>query len=112
MADYSAQRAIAQQLITDAGKAVTLTRVTKGDYDPATGGNAETTSTLSGNGVFLRFSNREIDGTTILSSDRKLIYYGAEPKVNDIYGFERVINVKPLDPDESGAIMYTCQLRK
>lgn len=112
MANYPSLRATAARLITSNGKTITLRRAAKGAYDPATGLSAETVANPSGVGVLLKFKNREIDGTTILGSDRKLIYSGDEPKVNDTYGDERIISVDPLDPDETGAIFYTCQLRK
>ena len=110
--NYANMRALAARLISENGKPITLTRTTNGAYDPATGGATETISNIEGNGVLLKYSNREIDGTTILSSDRKMLYTGTEPKVDDRYINERIVSVMPLDPDESGPIMYTCQLRK
>lgn len=112
MADYSRQRATAERLIKKQGKPVTLQRTIKGPYDPSTGGSVSTTQNIQGFGVFVRFTNSEIDGTTILSSDRKLIYSGEEIRKGDKYGAERLESVSPLDPDESGAILYIGQLRK
>ena len=113
MGDYTRARATAKKLLKKFGKTITLTRTIAGTYDPATGGTTgDTVTNPSGLGVLLKFSNQEIDGTTILSSDRKLIYAGDELKVNDKYINERIVSVSPLDPDESGAIIYTCQLRK
>lgn len=111
MGDYTRQRETATRLITKNGKSITLNRVTQGAYDPSTGDASEVASTAVGVGVLLKFSNNEIDGSNILSSDRKLIYTGQEPKIDDRYINERVVSVNPLDPDESGAILYTCQLR-
>jgi hypothetical protein len=110
--NYANMRALAARLISENGKPITLTRTADGVYNPATGGTSVVTSNIEGDGVLLKYSNKEIDGTTILSSDRKMIYSGAEPKVDDRYINERIVSVMPLDPDESGAIMYTCQLRK
>lgn len=112
MTDYSRQGKTALKLIEKSGKPVTLQREIEGGYDPSTGGSTTTTETASGYGVFVRYSNQEIDGTTILSSDKKMLYVGEEPKAGDKYGLWRVVNPNPIDPDESGAIMYQCQLRK
>ena len=112
MANYSKLRETAAKLIKANGKAITLTRTVQGAYDPASGGTTDTTTTVIGNGVLLRYSNRDIDGTNVLSSDRKMIYAGQVPEVNDRYNLERVVSIETLDPDESGALMFTCQLRK
>jgi hypothetical protein len=110
--DYANLRKTAERLIKTNGKAITLQRETDGAYDPTTGGTTTISSSASGYGILLNFSNSEIDGTTILSSDRKLIYSGEAPQVDDRYINERVVSVNPLDPDETGAIIYICQLRK
>lgn len=110
--NYANMRALATKLITDNGKPVTLNRTTDGAYDPTTGSTSEVSSTVIGNGVLLKFNNREIDGTAILSSDRKLLYVGEAVQVDDRYNGWRVVNFEELDPNESGVILYTCQLRK
>ena len=110
--NYTKLRATAQRLLASNGKAITMVRTIDGAYDPATGSTGATTINVSGVGVLLKYSNKEIDGTTILGSDRKLIYSGDELQVDDQYINERVVSVMPLDPDETGAIIYTCQLRK
>lgn len=112
MGDYSSQRATALKLLKKFGKVITVSRSVAGEYDPATGTTSDTEETATGYGVLLKFSNSEVDGTTILSSDRKLLYTGEELKINDKYVNERIVSVSPLDPDESGAIIYTCGLRK
>lgn len=109
---YANLRTTASNLLTKKGKAVALQRETQGDYDPLTGGYAVILSNITGVGVFARYRKDEVDGSNILRSDRKLIYSGTEPQVNDRYGDERVVDSMPIDPDESGAIIYLCQLRK
>lgn len=113
MSKYASQKATAERLIKKQGKPVTLQHPVEveGSYDPATGGPAINYQPVNGFGVFVRFTNNEIDGTTILSSDRKLIYSGEEIKKGDKYGAERLESVSSLDPDESGAILYIGQLR-
>ena len=110
--DYANLRTTATRLLTNNGKTITLTRETDGAYDPSTGGSTVVTTNPAGVGVLVRYRNNEVDGTTILSSDRRLIYTGDEPKIDDRYGVERIVDVFPIDPDESGVIVYTCQLRK
>jgi len=112
MANYAKLRQTAERLIAASGKAITVIRTTDGAYDPVTGNTGATTSNVSGVGVLLKYSNKEINGTTILGSDRKLIYSGEALQVDDQYVNERIVSVIPLDPDETGAIIYTCQLRK
>lgn len=111
MGDYTRQRATALRLIEKSGKPVTMQRTAQGEYDPSTGGSVDTVTSINGYGVMLNFKNTEIDGSNILSGDRKMLYVGDEPKVNDVYINKRVVEANPLDPDESGAIMYTCQMR-
>ncbi len=111
MADYAKLRTTAERLIKSNGKAVTITHIEEGEYDPSSGVTT-TTTTISGYGVLLNYSNTEIDGTAILASDKKMIYSGEEPTQGDKYGFYRIVSVSPLDPDETCAIIYTLQLRK
>lgn len=109
---YDRLRITANRLLTQQGRAVTLTRTVQGEFDPATGETDTTTSTVEGVGVLLNYRISEQDGTTIQQGDRKMIYNGPSPAVDDLYDDERVVSVDPLDPDESGGIIYTLQLRK
>lgn len=115
---YVRLRDTAKRLLTQQGKAVTFTRTVQGAFDPATGSTTTTTETVDGVGVVLpyglitRFGTSEQAGTVIQQGDRKMIYNGPAPAVDDLYGDERVVAVDPLDPDESGGIIYTLQLRK
>jgi hypothetical protein len=111
MSKYTLQQVSAERMISEKGTPITLARVTQGAFDPATGGTVETTELFNGSAVFTRFDRREIDGTNILVSDDKLLYVGDEPKINDLIGDKRVINVMPLNPDNSTAILYTLQVR-
>lgn len=115
---YARLRITANRLLTQQGKAVSFTRTVQGDFDPTTGEATTTTTTIDGVGVILpyglitRFASSEQAGVTIQQGDRKMIYNGPAPAVDDLYGDERVVAVDPLDPDESGGIIYTLQLRK
>lgn len=113
MSFYANLRTSALATLTKFGKSITFSRTVSGGYDPATGGTTgDTTETATGVGVLVNYKNIEIDGTTILASDRKIIYSGEEPQINDSYSSWRVVAVNPIDPDESGNIVYICQVRK
>ena len=115
---YTAQIATALKLLTQFGKSVTLTREDDGGaYNPVTGvTTGGSTLNLSGVGVLLNYKNSEVSSTTdssdIRTTDRKLIYQGDELLIGDKYGTARVYSVANLDPDETGTIITTAQLRK
>ena len=111
MANYEQDRIDAYNDIKEAGATVELSRTTKGARDPLTGGTIDTVTTHNGVGVFLSFNSREINGTTVLNSDVKMLYAGDLPKIGDIVSGKRIEYIKPLDPDLTGAIIYTCGLR-
>lgn len=70
---YSRLAATSNHLLKGKGQAVTLTHVTPGTYNPATGGVTNTTQTQTGFGVVMEWDARYIDGTLILATDRQLI---------------------------------------
>ena len=111
MGDYSKARATAKRLLTKFGKSIQADRVTGSNFDPLTGSETESSQQLNGIGVLLNFNQYEIDGQNILATDKKLIYSGDELKVGDKINGKRVQTVEPLNPDLSGAIIYTCGLR-
>lgn len=60
--------------VTEYGRAVTLTQVAEGTYDPTTGtysGGGETD--YAAKGMLLGYNDRDIDGMRILAGDRKCI---------------------------------------
>jgi len=111
---YASQRATALRLLIKFGKSVSLVRESSGGtYDPGTGVTSGAVSlTLTGSGVLLNFNNSEINNDTILSTDRRLLYQGDALQIGDMYGNWRVYSVMELDPDESGTILTTAQMRK
>ncbi len=109
---YDRMRSTSTDLISRFGKEVTLTRYEQGVFDPVSGSYSTTEITLTGNGVFLNYSSKDIDGMTVLSSDKKMLYTGEKPAINDSYGDYRIVDYAELNPDESGSILYTCQMRK
>lgn len=109
--------------LADAVKPVIGTRKEPGVYDPATGKTISTTTHYMGRGVFGSYLAKEVDGSLIQTTDEKLLILQnelfvsvdgaattttAEPKLGDLIGGKRALNVSQ---DPSGAT-WTVQLRK
>lgn len=115
MGDYTRARASTLKLLTKFGKPVSLIRDDAGGvYDPEDGTiSGGFTLNLNGVGVLLGYDRNEINNsTTILATDRKLLYQGDALEVSDKYDDYTVYSLSNLDPDESGTILTTAQLRK
>ena len=114
MGDYSGNRATTLRLLTKFGKSVAFEREESGSvYDPVTGtSSGGSTLILTGVGVILNFSQHDIDNASILSDDKKMLYQGDALNVDDKYGEFSIYHLSNLDPDESGTILTTVQLRK
>ena len=112
--NYPGTRATVLRLLVKFGNAITLDRKKDGSaFDPGTGGKSGgTTTVLNGTGVLLKFHNKEIDGSNIKATDRKLLFQGDALLINDLFNGWRVHAINNLDPDESGTILTTAQLRK
>jgi hypothetical protein len=109
--------------LADAVKPVAGVRKVVGEYDPDLGGAPEVTTTYGGRGVFGSFLAKEIDGSLIQTTDKKLLVLQNElfvsevgvptavpaaPAIGDVVNGLRVINVSS---DPAGAT-WTAQLRK
>ena len=112
MADYTRARSTAERLLIKFGRSITIGHSEKSDYNPDTGGFDSVESAVTGIGVLLNYTINELNAGDILATDRKMIFVGGVVSVDDRYNEERVVSVKPLDPDESGNIIQTLQLRK
>jgi hypothetical protein len=123
----AAQRSTANRLIADKGLTVTLTRQAAGEYDPATGTTAITTTTQTGKGVILPLGSnpafRKFDGNIVLGDQYLLLSAlstaGAPldppPTVDDTVTLAggkvvSLIAVEPLEPAGLD-IMYSCIAR-
>ncbi len=73
MFDYSEIAETANEIIEEFGQAVTLTHVIPGAYDPTTGGVTNTTTTQTGTGAVVNWAARQIDGTLIRATDKRLL---------------------------------------
>lgn len=113
--DYATLRTDVLEILAEFGNPVVLNRSgdTEANYDPATGTfTASVPVVLNGTGVLVGYKNKEIDGTDIKATDRKLLYQGGALLIGDIYNNWRVHNINNIDPDESGTILVIAQLRK
>lgn len=110
--------------LADAVQPVAGMRKVSGEYDPDLGGEApETTVTYMGRGVLGSYLSKEIDGSLIQTTDKKLLALQNElfvsedgmptavpaaPAIGDIVNGMRVMNVS-ADPADA---TWTTQLRK
>jgi hypothetical protein len=134
----SAARALAPIASGGKGQPITLTRVTNGDYDEATGTIPQVTTTQTGSGAvfeyttFIRSGVRNEPGTLILAGDKQLLLspFKADgtpldpPQTNDTVTFDvldgagNVIGTKtatitalaPLSP-AGVAVYFECNIR-
>lgn len=114
--NYLRMAATATRLITQNGKAITISRTTDGAYDPITGTTTSTTTTNTSYAVQTEYASADIDGTLILLGDAKFMCIpGVEILKGDVLtcdtGVWRVINVKPKNP--GGTVLdYEVQARR
>lgn len=97
--------------LKDAVSAFVGTRLIANDDDWLDNGNTGTTISYQGRGIFGNFSQHEIDGNTILTTDVRLICLQSEltdtPKIDDTINGMAVVAVFK-DPAN---VSYTIQLR-
>jgi hypothetical protein len=117
--DYSKSQATATKLIESFGQALILTHTEQGVYDPATGLIPVVTTTQAGLGALLDHGAREIDGTLIISGDKKLLLSATgitKPEINDTCFIDTVnYTIKEplieINPAGTVATMYKLNLR-
>jgi len=73
MAFYDRMQNTANKLLLGKGKAVTITHIVPGVYDPATGLVTNTETTQKGTGAVMDWDARQIDGTLIKIGDKQLL---------------------------------------
>lgn len=112
--DYAELRDDVLELLNEFGNPLTLLRAEDGaTYDPKAGTfSGGGTTSVNGVGVLVGYSNKEIDGTTIRATDRKLLFQGAALLIGDTYNKWRVLEINNIDPDESGTLLTIAQMRK
>lgn len=115
--DYARSKATADRLLTRFGQAATLRRPTTSGtaYNPTQGTPTDYTATV----VVTDFSNREIDGTRVLATDKKALMAKAslaiEPTTSDkllIGGVAHsIVRVETLSPGGT-TLAWTLQCRR
>ena len=120
--DWKALSATAQRLIKSNGKPVQVTLTDKGAYDPNTSGFGRGQNAyVDTAGVMTNFSTNEVDGTTILNTDKKLLVsavgFFRAPRAGDrvwFSGSEEDFGVVAASAVEPGPVplVYKIQLRK
>lgn len=74
MTFYTRLQNTAQKLLKGKGQSLTLTKVTAGTYNPATGAmTGTTTSTQTAYGAVFDYGTKQIDGTLIKAGDKQLL---------------------------------------
>ncbi len=107
----------ASELLKEFGAPVTLVRVTRGAYDPATGTVATSEVEHVASGVKLDYEQRMVDGSSILRGDQR-VYLGpfiaAAPQAGDrmtVGGKEfTVVASRPLAP-AGVVVLHDVQVR-
>ena len=120
---YARMQQTANKMLRGKGQAIVLTRRTAGAYDPTTGAAAVTTTVQNGYGGIFDYEDENIDGTLILSGDKKLLLSPINsagtalvaPEVNDTVTDKALVvrtitRIKTLSPAGT-TVMFDCNLR-
>ena len=123
MTFYARLQNTAQKLLKGKGQSITLTKVTAGTYNPATGAmTGTTTSTQTAYGAVFDYGTKQIDGTLIKAGDKQLLLSAFKtdgaaltaPSLNDTVTIGGVVytitQIKPMSPAGT-VVMYDCNLR-
>lgn len=76
---------------TNAPQAMAIRRATVGAYNPVTGTATATTTDYACTGIVTTYGQREVDGTSILTTDRKVIIPQAELSISPTTADKAVI---------------------
>jgi len=116
MGFYTGLVSVARNLIKSKGALISFTRESNDSFDPATGATSGSTASYTAYGITLNYNKSEINGTTVLQSDIKLIMEGiaSEPLAGDLAVIDgaiyRCLAVKPTKPAGT-SVIYEVQLR-
>jgi len=116
MAFYDDMQDVATELLTEFGKSITFSRITK-TFNKITGKNTTaTTATTATVGVEIPINQRLVDGTRIQSGDRSLIIDASyAPVMADTVSLSgetwSIVEIQPIKPADT-VIAYRLQVRK
>lgn len=120
MTFYDEMADVADDLLSEFGQSCVLGVVTTGAYDPTTGEAGTTTATHPVTAALFDYPQRHIDGTLILTGDKKALVspvgLTVEPApgntLTDAAGKQyTVVNAKATAP-AGLAVLWTLQVRK
>lgn len=116
MSLYQSLQAVADKLIADFGKPMTLKRSTTGAFDPATGMRYGATDQLTPVlGIVGAFSSEQIDGARVLMTDKRVTLTSAvAPLVSDALVIDGVAHqiVTIIESKPAGTtVAYVVQAR-
>lgn len=99
------------------GGECTITRMGEEVYNTETNTYEGEETVIKGKGILSNYSDSQINGTLILTGDRKLMcYLESEPIIDDVLtigGIDYLVKgINPLNPDGSTVIYYNLQLRR
>ena len=116
--NYNNSKTTVNKLLTKFGQSVVITNKTIGSYDPSTGTNTQTITTQNGIAAIFDRGNKEIDGTSILMGDKRMLLSAVDitkPEINDtvlvgsiVYTIK--VPLKEINP-AGNAVMYEFNLR-
>ena len=112
---YPRMKSMAERLLKKFGMPLSLQRITPPFVDDDGIEHSESTTQFSSVGVITEYKPYEIDGTTILAGDVKVIFDGSvEIKTGDLVTVSektyRIISPNPVSP-AGAVIVYKAQAR-
>jgi len=113
--DYASLEQKADSLIEAFGVELTFTRTSEGAFDPATGKTSNTTSTFTKYACVFNYDESEVNGQSVLQSDRRLLAQGHAYEVGDTVVLDsetyRVVSIKQTRPADT-TLAVNLQVRK
>lgn len=116
--NYASKAKLADNKLAYFGQSVTITNKVTGAYDPNTGTVAQTITTQTGSAAIFDRGSKEIDGTTILMGDKKMLLSAVgitKPQINDtvlVGSINYTIKEPLIEINPAGTVvMYKLNLR-
>lgn len=116
--NYAGLAKTAGCLITDSGVAMTMESIVEGAFDPATGEQSRTTTSVEVTAVLLGVETTWLDGTLVQTGDARALIKANDLTTTPKQGFYLVAptqryyisEVKPLSPDDTTVLLYKATL--
>lgn len=113
--NYTKTAATATRLLARFGAAATLKRQSAGTYNPNTGTDTVTSTSLATTACVFAYPQSYIDGSLIMQGDQRAYLSNEQaPKQGDVLTWQgtdyTVIKAKPVSP-AGVVVLHECQLR-